>query len=1086
MSRATRDLIRIVERKASEQNSASKAQKLLQQGADITAPTNTGSMIHSVIAEEKRHRPILPWKADNCLRLIQVLEKEASDQLTAQVLSADGGNLNEMHILVQLKASCYQSATFGPLGLLGSLLKQATVPIRLDVIQFLIESDSETKKSLTTVDDQQQTCLSLAKNNSECPQDVINYLQRQFDDILNQIPFKEPQIDPNEVIMWIRRGANIEATDKNRNTVLSNAVIANNLNLVRVLVAAGSNTVHRNSDDLTPLQIAKKATPRNPPLIAILEKQDVNAELKRLIETKKSQLTTEEVHTLLENGANINATIANNDSLLHLLIASKGTSEMMTAFVNDFNADISATNANGYRPIETCILLDKDPFVCLLAFLKLPKMTTELFTNSKLNKTLLQFATEQKRSGAAKIIQDELNLRLWNCMARASTNEDNNEKIITEAYQLITYGAQINHKHHNNEYREWTVLHLACKTATQRLVQYMIKYLQADYMLQNHDGDYPISIAAEYGHLSIVEYLRGLPNSSLNVFNKDKQTPLHLATKKHHLLVVRYLVKWGADHQAQNLSNQTPLDIARANVSKNKEEEISDKKLIHFLEQLICPPPMGGLVQPTSNAMKPSYDLDTCELVAPVNVNPIHTSAEDTEGALGKKNRGLFAGKPNDNLHDAAKNGYVSQAQKAIGEGADIRHRKGNRTPYEVAIMSLNEYILKLQSSTLTPVDRSTFQIKAAGCQQIAYMIQQIAQTKLVEAIDQSNAGHVMAYHVAGAPLTADLLYRACNVSDNVEIVDYLLTKDANIYQAMINDSSSDCPYRTAKKKKFSNVATYLKYRLSLECTKAVKENNLEMVKKLVYAGASVDMHDTNNLNETLEHQNSELIQFLCDNGAKMPSNWLTAKTITLEPAVSQQLKPEVVFCINQSLINRRLRFAAASGDLNGVIQCQRLGADIDSANCHGSTALLCTIQYGNYFRIVHTLVSCGASMLHSNDDEPMSLIDFAKKKNYEQIAVYLSKELNIQFLSAILNNDRQSAEKFAHLGAEFNCPDEQKRTALHYAVQYHGVDLVDWLCECGSSPSMCDINGDYPIIQATEKGNRTDKNQMLSTRKSI
>ncbi len=124
--------------------------------------------------------------------------------------------------------------------------------------------------------------------------------------------------------------------------------------------------------------------------------------------------------------------------------------------------------------------------------------------------------------------------------------------------------------------------------------------------------------------------------------------------------------------------------------------------------------------------------------------------------------------------------------------------------------------------------------------------------------------------------------------------------------------------------------------------------------------------------------------------------------------------------------------------------------------------------------------------MLHSNDNESMSLIDLAKTKKYEQIAGYLSKELNIQFLSAIINNDRQSAEKFAHLGAEFNFQDEQKRTALHYAVQYHGVDLVSWLCECGSSPAVCDINGDYPIIQATEKGNRTDKNQMDKTMSGV
>lgn len=1071
MEKATRELIRLVEKKASEENAWYEAQEALRKGANITASTKKGPMIHSVVAEEERYRQTIPWKADNCRRFIQVLEKAASDRLSAQVLSENGGDLNEMRILVQLRASCYQPTTNGPLGLLGSLLKQDQAPIRLDVVQFLIESDPHTKHSLTAADDQQQTCLSLAKHNKKCPQDVTDYVQRQFDDILNQIPFTQPQINPSEVITCIRRGANIESIDKKRNTVLSNAVIANNLQLVCALVKAGSNRAHKNGDGLTPLQIAKNATPRNAPLVAVLEAQDVNAELKRRIETKQSQLTTEEIHTLLNNGANINTTFANSDSFLHLLIANKGTPEMVMAFVNDFNADISVMNTNGYRPIETCVLVDEDPFVYLLTFFNLPKISADLFMNSKLKKTLLQFAIEQNRPGAAKVIQSELNLRLWNCMVRANTNEDNNTTIMTEANQLIACGAQINHRHHIKECKRWTILHLACKATTKRLVQYLIEALQADYTVQNHDNDYPISLAAEYGHLPIVEYLRTLPNSNLNVFNKDQQTPLHLATKNHHLLVVRYLVRWGADHQAQNLSKQIPLDIARANISRNKDEEMSDTKLIHFLEQLICPA-TDGSIQPSLNATKPSYDLDVCEQAAPVIVNSILLSTEDTDGIVPVKSKGLFSRSPNSSLYDAAKNGAIWEAKQAIGQGADIRYRKGNRTLFEVTHMSLEENRLKWNSPTLSTADRSHLQTVLVGCQQIIDLIREVAQTKLVGAINQSNASLVMAYHLAGASLAADLLYKACNISDNVEIVDYLINQSADIYQALIKDSSSGSPYRIAKKKKFNKVASYLKYRLSLECTKAVKENNLEMVKKLVCAGASVDMHDTNNLNEALHHQNTALIQFLCDNGARMPSQWLASTTVVLEPASCQQMKPDIVYRVNQCLIHRRLRFAAASGDLAALTKCQRLYADVNSTNCHGSTALLCSIQHGNYFRIVHALISCGASMLHSNEDELISLIDLAKKKKYEQIADYLSREVNTQFLFAILNNDRQSAEKYAQLGAEFNCQDAQERTALHYAVQYHGVDLIAWLCECGSVPTICDINGDYPIIQATEKGN--------------
>jgi ankyrin repeat protein len=109
--------------------------------------------------------------------------------------------------------------------------------------------------------------------------------------------------------------------------------------------------------------------------------------------------------------------------------------------------------------------------------------------------------------------------------------------------------------------------------------------------------------------------------------------------------------------------------------------------------------------------------------------------------------------------------------------------------------------------------------------------------------------------------------------------------------------------------------------------------------------------------------------------------------------------------------------------------------------------------------------------MLHANENESMSLIALAKKHNYIQITNYLSQELNTQFLNTILNNDLRSAEKFEALGADFNYRDEQKRTALHYAVQYHGIDLVSWLCIRGSAPTFADIDGNYPIIEATEKG---------------
>jgi ankyrin repeat protein len=213
------------------------------------------------------------------------------------------------------------------------------------------------------------------------------------------------------------------------------------------------------------------------------------------------------------------------------------------------------------------------------------------------------------------------------------------------------------------------------------------------------------------------------------------------------------------------------------------------------------------------------------------------------------------------------------------------------------------------------------------------------------------------------------------------------------------------------------------------------------------------------------------LIEILCDNGAKMPIEWFQLKTIILPEDFVQTMDFDIVFRINRSLIDRRLRLAAANGDLSTLFHCQYLGTDINSKNCHGSTALLCSIQHGNYFSIVHSLVSRGGTILHSNENENMSLIALAKKYNYTQITNYLSQKVNTQFLTAILNNDIKSADIFGKLRADFNCFDEQRRTALHYAVEYHGIELVSWLCDRGSIPNQDDINGNYPITEATEKG---------------
>ena len=377
------------------------------------------------------------------------------------------------------------------------------------------------------------------------------------------------------------------------------------------------------------------------------------------------------------------------------------------------------------------------------------------------------------------------------------------------------------------------------------------------------------------------------------------------------------------------------------NMSNNPHDPLNAKKLVSFLQQLICPPVKNSKNISATTSKKPNQDQDTCELVAAIPRKRIYIGQTDPEGR-GMKSLGVFTGTLNDHLHDAARNGLVTEVDRALEKGADMCYQKNGQTPYHVALQTANEYHNRLQSQHVTFDDHQQLREKMQWCQHIAHILAQSALPKLIEAIERSDTGMMVAYHMAGAPLTTDLIYRACSSSDNVEIVHYLIGQSTKMFQSLYTFTRPESPYQTAIKNKFYQVASYIKYRLSVECSRAVKENNLPYMKQLVLGGASVDMLDTNHLQQAFEHQNIELIQFLCDYGAKIPKQWLESPNIILSDDVTQTMSSKMVVCVNQCLVNRRLRFAAACGDLSSMIQCQRLGANIDSMNCYGSTAVLC------------------------------------------------------------------------------------------------------------------------------------------------
>ncbi|CAF1130468.1 unnamed protein product [Didymodactylos carnosus] len=160
-----------------------------------------------------------------------------------------------------------------------------------------------------------------------------------------------------------------------------------------------------------------------------------------------------------------------------------------------------------------------------------------------------------------------------------------------------------------------------------------------------------------------------------------------------------------------------------------------------FLKQLICP--IDDRKQRIPSA-KPNVDLDTCELTTQVQVGRIQPTDATDQEQLGAKSKGIFSGKPNDNLHDAAKSGLANEAKQAIADGADIRYRKNNRTALDAAISSFHENSTKVNSRTTLSEEKQRCYIVVLGCQQIISDLQQIARKKLLESIQQAHPGRVV------------------------------------------------------------------------------------------------------------------------------------------------------------------------------------------------------------------------------------------------------------------------------------------------------------------------------------------------------
>ena len=1050
---ATRNLWKIINNDYYDSYTLQQAQQALANGANITALNQRREYMFPTVKKKRDLNAAAGKCVDFYDHFLVMLRENASILLAKFIVDENGTNMNDIRLLtIVLGADCYQNEKYGPLGLLGMTLKKGTVTQEL--VELLIRNDQQVRLALGKQEGN-KSCMDYAKATNKM--DVIDYLQLELNKLLNKMPF-ERDISIEEIYSWAINGADTEWKDENDETVLCKAVDANRLDLCEALVAAGANTSCQNKDQQTLVQIVRSKRPINQKLIKVLESRTIIDRLKSAIINHDS---VDDIQAILSQGVDINSiTNAHQDTCLHLLIQNNGSVDMMKMFVNDYKADINAMNIKGHRAMETAIVSENDEettCAILMIFFRLKQFTTDLFYNEKLKQSLLTFCDNQKQKlTVRKLIQTELNQRLYQlCQSsndETEADEEKDKEICQELVKLVQYGAQIDHQQPNENYGSWTIVHLLCKLGKLNLLKYVIETLKATtYHEKTESNDYPISIAAEWGHLSIVHYLReSFDRVNLNVANSNGDTPLHQAVKNNHFLIVRYLVQWGADPLVKNNLQQIP--VALVTLSEN------NKPMIIFLEQFNDIPDEQTEQARPHSAHLFNDDFDFCHLVIPVVLDRIDPNFDTAPES--NRSPGLLEESPNQKLFRAAGNGDPHAAKDAIALQADVCYLNGRYSSYAIALKELRTCENELKK-TGERHRRNECILKINQYNKLVQYLTEIATAKMKEAIKQGNAGWTMAYHQCGATITPDLLVLACqHAKDCKEIVDYLITNSPQTYQSMFNfDPEKESPYSIALKKKYTNIADYIQWRLTEKLTDAVNKNDTTLVQQLLHAGASADMQGQKHLDQAIQKNNVAMVHVLCEHGARFPSS-----TVTID-------NPQIKSILKRYELNYQFRKATASGKLANVIHYHRQSADINAKNCHGATALLITLQSGEYYSIVYYLVSCGASMLHSDVTQP-SVIDLAEKRKYQQIFAYLSKQLNTQFLLTIIDDDTSTTEALAQLGTDFNCTDEEGRTPLHYAVQYHGAKLIKWLCDRGSNPMKADNHGNYPITQAAENGN--------------
>lgn len=274
------------------------------------------------------------------------------------------------------------------------------------------------------------------------------------------------------------------------------------------------------------------------------------------------------IEKLIKLGANANFTTSDNETLLHIASANGSLRLLRTLLI--YGANIHAKNKHNHSVFE--VAANSEVLQILKMHLAIPIKSTT--TQKTINETELQSIVQKENLG--KLLHDAI-LKDDKIQVKDLLNQGVNIESLNIKGQTPLYAALSNNRLEIAEIllkegsmvqeldaQKNLAIHLAAARGDVEQVKILTDKDPIAVNKQDADGKTPLHYAAPTNHVEVAQILcdRG---ADINARDHKENTPLHDAATTPHdnKEMVKFLVDKGADVLAKNIEKQIPLDIAK-------------------------------------------------------------------------------------------------------------------------------------------------------------------------------------------------------------------------------------------------------------------------------------------------------------------------------------------------------------------------------------------------------------------------------------------------------------------------------------------------------------------------------------------